>query len=169
MAFLRARQREILVVVVLALVIWVRQLLVGEMSEEINRLASPGGLPAKRQMLAKVRQAERDAQDVSARLDAIRRQPLPGLNLASTLERFHQTRGIQSRSRLSPRASQVLEGGVTEESVDVTVNTMTLEEVVEYLSQLEQLGPSLRLRMMRLQKTTDTLTLTLVVAALRPQ
>ena len=170
MAFLRARQREIAVVVVLVLVIWVRQLMVGEMYEEINKLASAQGLPAKRQTLAKVKQAEKDAQDVSTRMDAIRRQPLPGVNLAATMERFHSQRQIPpSRSRLAPRAAQAVEGGLTEESLDVTVNAMTLEEVVEYLASLEQLGPSIRLRTMKMQKTNDTLTLSLVVAALRPQ
>ena len=170
MAFLRSRQREILVLVLLALVLWVRQLIVGEMTEEIKNLASTNGLPAKRQMLAKVKQAEADARDVGTRLDAIRKQPLPGLNLAGTLERFHRDRSIQpSRSRISPRPAQGLEAGLTEESVEVTVSAMTLEEVVEYLAAMEQLGPSLRVRTLKMQKTADTLTLSMVVAALRPQ
>lgn len=170
MTFFRARQREILVILLLMLVVWLRQLMVGEMNDEIQRLASPGGLPAKRALLAKVRQAERDAKDVGARLDAIRRQPLPGLNLAATLERFHRDRGIPpSRSRLTPRPMQPLESGLQEESVDVMVSSMTLDEVIEYLTALEQLGPSLRLRTLRMQKTVDTLSLTMVVGAIRPQ
>lgn len=169
MAFLRVRQREILVVVLLACVVWVRQLMVGEMNEEIQRLASPSGLPAKRLLLAKVRQAEQDAREVAKRLEDIRRQPLPGVNLASTLERFHRDRQIQpARSRLNPRPAQPLEMGLNEESVEVTVTSMTLEEVIEYLSALEQLGPALRIRVLRMQKTQDTLGLTMVVAALRP-
>lgn len=168
MALLRARQREILVVVLLLAIVWLRQLMVGEMNEEIQKLTA--GLPAKRQTLAKVRQAEQDAKDVAARLDEIRRQPLPGVNLASTLERFHRDRQIPvARSRLNPRPATQLEGGITEESVEATVTAMTLDEVVEYLSALEQLGPSLRVRTLRMQKVQDTLTLTLVASALRPQ
>ena len=168
MAFLRARQREVLVGLLLIVVIYVRQLMVGEMNDEIQRLAT--GLSAKRTLLAKVKQAEQDAKDVAKRLDEIRRQPLPGVNLASTLERFHHDRQIPpARSRLNPRPQQQMEGQIVEESVEATVTAMTLDEVVDYLSGLESLGPSLRVRMLRMQKTQDTLTLTLTVSALRPQ
>ena len=169
MATLKARQREILVVVLLAMVVWLRQLMVGEMNEEIKSLASPTGLPAKRIALAKLRQAEADAKDVAARMDAIRRQPLPGVNLAATMERFHNDRRLPAtRARLTPRPPGILEGGLTEESVEAVVSSMTLDEVIEYLGALEMLGPGLRVRTLRMQKTADTLSLTLVIAALRP-
>lgn len=168
MAFLKARQRELLVLALILAVIWVRQLMVGEMNDEIAKLAM--GLPAKRTLLAKVKQAEVDAKDVAHRLDEIRRQPLPGVNLASTLERFHTQRNLPAgRARLTPKPQSQLEGQITEESVDVMVTSMTLDEVVEYLSALEALGPSLRVRVLRMTKTQDTLSLNLTVSALRPQ
>lgn len=168
MAFLKARQREAIVLALILAVVWLRQLMVGEMNEEIGKLAS--GLPAKRTVLAKVKQAEADAQDVAKRLDEIRRQPLPGVNLASTLERFHQQRNLPAgRARLTPKPQSQLEGQIVEESVEVTVTAMTLDEVVEYLSALEALGPAIRVRVLRMTKTQDTLTLNLTVSALRPQ
>jgi hypothetical protein len=169
-ATLKGRQREILVVVLLACVLWLRQMMVGEMTDEIAKLASPTGVPAKRNMLAKVRQAEKDAVDFASRMDAIRRQPIQGLSLPAMLERFHQGRGIQPvRMRLVPRPSVRQENNLMEESVDVSVSQMALDEVTDYLAQLEQQGPSLRVRSLKMNKVGDTANLSLVVSALRPQ
>lgn len=167
-ATMRTRQREVMAVVLLGLVIWLRQMMVGEMTAEIERLGSPSGLPARRQLLGKVEQAALDAAEVKKRQDAIRQFPLPGANLASTLERLHGQRGLpSSRSRLTPRSAQSLDGGMQEESVELMITEMVLEETIEYMQALETLGPAIRIRAMRLQKSADTLTLTMTVAALK--
>lgn len=167
-ATLRARQREVLVVLGLLVVILARQMMVGEMEAEIGRLASPQGLPARQALATKVEQALRDAQDVKVRQDAIRQSPLPGANLASTLERFHSDRKLPpARARLTPRSALPLDGGMQEESVEVMITGMVLDEVIEYMQALEILGPSIRVRGLRLQKQGDTLTMTTTVAALK--
>jgi hypothetical protein len=167
-ATLRARQREVLAVVLLIVVILVRQMMVGEMEAEIARLVSPQGLPARIALATKVEQALRDAQDVKTRQDAIRESPLRKANLASTLEELHQMKKLPvARARLTPRISQSLDGGMQEESVEVMITGMVLVEVIEYMQDLEKLGPSIRVRGLRLQKQSDTLTMTMTVAALR--
>ena len=169
MPVVRVYQRELMALGLAIVVVWFfRTVVLGEMKDEIRELSAPAGVPAKRELMNKVLAAERDAKTIASQLDAIRRYPLPGVNLASTLERFGQEHSFRPpRARLIPRNSQELDGSIQEEMVDVAVNEVSLQEIIQYLSGMETLGPSVRLRSVKIQKTGDTATLMLTVAALK--
>ncbi|MBI4858744.1 MAG: hypothetical protein HY815_00490 [Candidatus Riflebacteria bacterium] len=169
MNVIKGRRRELLAVALVVAFIWgYKALVLGEMRDEIEKINSPNELPAKKAVLAVAARVEKDAQEIAFRLDTIRRSPLMGQNLATTLEQFHKRAGLsRERARLVPRGVQMLEGNLQEESVEVLIGGMALEEIIKYLQEMETLGHAVRVRRLQIQKTQDTANVIMVVAALK--
>lgn len=171
MKFVRAHFIEVMVGVLILLVLWAyRSLVVGEMQDEIRKISAPEGLPAKRKIVKKLRRMEQDARTVDSRLNEIRLSPMSGQSLATILERFHRERGLpRDRARIAPRGVQTLEGNLQEEQADVLTQGMSLSDVIQYLTGMETLSPVVRIRSLKIQKTSDTATLMLTVGSVRTQ
>jgi hypothetical protein len=165
----KKHQRELLVGLLVSVALYAfSSLVLGDLEQRLSVLSRSDGLPARSALVAKVRRAEADARAAAARMDAIRAAPLTGPNLPSTLERlFREPRYTRIRPSLFPRTPQPLTEGIQQEEVDVTINALSLAELIDVLTQLETLGPAVRIRSLRIQKYVDTVTLMMTVAALR--
>lgn len=163
----RGHRKELIAAGVAIVVLWIlRSLLLGNLRSEIEQLEA--ALPARRALLTRVQASERDARTVDAKLESLRKYPLPALSLAAALEKFDRERGPElPRARLAPRGVQPLGANLQEESVEVMLPGLTLSEMVQYISGVETLSPTIRLRSVKILKTGETATLTLVVASLR--
>lgn len=164
---LTSYRREALVGLLGVFVFWaLHSTFVGGARAEIETVRRD--LELRDRLRARVRKCLIDARSVATVVKGIQGAPLPASTLAATLERFHRDLRLgMDRARLVPRGSKPLEGGFQEESVEVVINGMSLDELIRYLQGIEGLGASVRLRTLRIQKSADTAVLNLVVASLR--